>query len=61
MNMTITIDNRDIEIICICPPIPSRCADWQAGVAGEYDEDSKFGYGATPDEAVQDLLWQLEE
>ena len=48
------------------PPIPVRCLDWSA-VTDDYDgaEDSstrsQIGRGATEQEAINDLLDQLED
>jgi len=41
-------------------PIPSREFDWSA-VPENYDLGSPIGYGRTKQEAVDDLLDQLEE
>lgn len=52
-----------------CPPIPVRDMDWSA-VTDDYDVDcdqdgyfsnSPHGRGATEQEAIADLLEQLEE
>lgn len=50
------------------PPIPTRAADWSAIDQDTYDgaEDSgrrahTIGYGRTEQEAIDDLLAQLEE
>jgi len=47
-----------------CPPIPVRSVDWSA-VTDDYDgaPDShcQIGHGATEQEAIQDLLDQLED
>lgn len=51
----------------ICPPIPDRRHDWSAIDDSTYDgaEDSanrhQVGYGATEQEAIADLLCQIEE
>jgi hypothetical protein len=62
-----------IETSCECPPIPVRSMDWCASIKdGDYDYDwdgegwisvgtDPVGYGATEEEAIQDLLEQLEE
>ena len=38
-----------------CPPIPFRGADWCAYFDGE-EEAGNYGYGATEQEAIDDLL-----
>ncbi len=54
----------NIKTVFVCPPIPSRNHDWQAYVEGtiDGDPDSKaiIGTGATEEEAVADLLEQLD-
>jgi hypothetical protein len=42
------------------PPIPMRGADWQAIDEDTYDYDSPTGYGATEQEAIDDLMWKIE-
>lgn len=36
-------------------PTPNRNWDWQATFEG-YDEGEPIGYGATPEEAIKELL-----
>ena len=52
-----------------CPPIPDRRFDWSAVDLDEYDCDcdqdgffslGPIGHGATEQEAIDDLLEQLE-
>ena len=44
------------------PPIPDRSNDWSAIDDSTYDgPGSPIGFGATEQEAIQDLLTQLEE
>ena len=43
------------------PPIPMRCCGWAAIDDDTYDIDSPTGYGATEAEAIEDLMWKLEE
>jgi hypothetical protein len=45
------------------PPIPVRSFDWSAIDTDTYDGDprSPIGYGATEQEAIGDLLSQMEE
>jgi hypothetical protein len=44
------------------PPIPMRCMYWGAIDDETYDgEGSPIGYGFTEQEAIEDLLWQIEE
>lgn len=46
----------------VCPPIPVRDMDWSAIDADTYDgEGCPIGRGATEQEAIADLLEQLEE
>lgn len=44
----------------VCPPIPVRCFDWEA-VTDDYDEGEPIGRGATEQEAIDDLIWQIED
>lgn len=45
-----------------CPPIPVRGADWSAIDDSTYDgEGCEIGRGATEQEAIADLIWQIEE
>jgi len=41
------------------PPIPTTRFDWSAWIDGR--EEWKAGHGATKDEAIRDLLLQIEE
>jgi len=55
----------DMDVTCIKtsydpPPVPFRSFDWKA-VVGDYDEGDPVGYGATEQEAIEDLIWQIEE
>lgn len=43
----------------IRPPIPVRHCDWTATRDG-YEPGDPIGYGATPEEAIEDLLDQEE-
>jgi hypothetical protein len=43
----------------ICPPIPVRDMDWCAYPDGE-EENGGYGYGATEDAAVADLIMNLQ-
>ena len=43
------------------PPIPWRNCDWCAIDDETHDLDSPCGYGATEQEAIENLLWLLEE
>jgi hypothetical protein len=56
----IIVNGNIINLHHVCPPIPSRGYDWQATLDDNEDEGCPVGFGATPDEAVQDLLEQLE-
>ena len=42
------------------PPIPVRCFDWSA-VTDNYEPGHPLGWGYTEDQAIQDLLDQLED
>lgn len=42
------------------PPIPQRHLDWSA-VQDGYEPGAPIGRGATKQEAIEDLLYQLEE
>jgi hypothetical protein len=44
----------------VCPPIPIRTHDWVAYRDGE-EEAGGYGYGATEEEAIKDLLDNEEE
>jgi hypothetical protein len=44
----------------ICPPIPDRRFDWSA-VTEDFDLGSPNGFGATEQEAIDDLRKQIEE
>jgi hypothetical protein len=44
----------------IYPPIPIRIFDWVAYFEGQEKEGLR-GYGATKDEAIKDLMDQVEE
>jgi hypothetical protein len=54
----------NIRTIHICPPIPNRNYDWCAYDNDKFDaenSDSVVGYGSTKEEAIADLLQQIEE
>ena len=55
--MTIT---RTILIHYEHPPIPIRSFDYVALIKGE-EESGNYGYGASPQEALEDLINALEE
>lgn len=44
----------------IYPPIPLRSFDWMA-TTEDYDGGDPIGFGQTEDEAVADLIAQLED
>jgi hypothetical protein len=51
-----------IKTSFVYPPIPIRNFDWSAVDASTYDgEGSPIGYGETEQEAIADLLQQIEE
>ena len=43
------------------PPIPVRRFDWSAIDDDTHDEGRPVGYGRTEQEAVEDLMEQIEE
>ena len=43
------------------PPIPPRCFDWCAVDDDTYEGGCPIGYGATEQEAIDDLQEQIEE
>jgi hypothetical protein len=54
----------NIRTIHICPPIPVRSYDWCAVDNDTFDEENPatpVGYGPTKEEAIADLLRQIEE
>lgn len=64
----------NIKTECVCPPIPIRTMDWIAWDDDSYDasfegsdesgdhwNSSPLGQGATEQEAIDDLLAQIEE
>ena len=42
------------------PPIPQRCCDWSA-VTDDYEPGHSIGRGETEQEAIDDLLEQLND
>ena len=44
----------------VFPPIPLRQFDWSA-VTDNYEPGCPIGYGRTEEEAIKDLLEQIEE
>lgn len=51
-------DRIDVEYVC--PPIPLRCCDYRATLK-DYDEGDAQGWGRTRDDAMDDLIRQIEE
>lgn len=49
-----------IKTVCICPPIPNRSFDWVA-YDDDGDESGPYGWGATEQEAIDDLKELLPE
>ena len=45
----------------VYPPIPDRRFDWSAVNDDTYDAGCPIGYGRTEQEAIDDLMEQLEE
>jgi len=60
----ITVEGHEISLYHSMPPIPFRGMDWQANLTKDDGSDPEdnvpVGHGATADEAVQDLLQQLD-
>lgn len=56
------IAGQDIKVITNYdyPPIPIRSMDWRAYEDG-CEEEAIYGTGATEEEALSDLAWQLDE
>ena len=56
------IAGQSIKVVTsyVCPPIPVRTSDWVAYEDG-CEEENMYGYGATEEEALSDLAWQLDE
>jgi len=50
-----------IRTECVCPPIPLRGFDWSAVDDDTYEPGEPMGWGETEQEAIADLLEQLEE
>jgi hypothetical protein len=48
-----------VSVVRDPPPIPARDCDWSAVVDGQ-EEYGPYGYGATQDGAVENLLSQLD-
>lgn len=44
----------------VYPPIPDRSCDWLATIDGQDPEDGIRGWGATEQEAIEDLKEQME-
>jgi hypothetical protein len=63
MSSRITVvAGRTIRTDYVYPPIPIRQFDWSAVEDNTYDgEGSPQGTGATEEEAITDLLEQLED
>lgn len=55
-----SMDTPSIVTVCICPPIPDRRFDWCAYYDGD-EEGGPRGYGATEQEAVNDLIENTTE
>ena len=43
------------------PPIPIRTCDWRAWYTDDQSDNPNCGWGATPDEAITDLVDSYEE
>lgn len=58
----LTLSNgRDLHIVTdyVHPPIPMRNCDWQAVDDLTYEGGKPIGWGATEQEAIDDLLEQI--
>lgn len=51
---------RKIVTSHVYPPIPIRSMDWCAYYDGE-EENGKYGWGATEEAAIKDLVENYEE
>jgi hypothetical protein len=49
-----------IITVCECPPIPIRSFDWCAYRNGR-EEEGRYGWGATEEAAIADLLDNEED
>jgi hypothetical protein len=62
---TVIIEGKLINIYLTGNPTPHLAWDWQAILdkedTGDPEDFYRLGWGSTPDEAVQDLLRQLED
>lgn len=66
---THTVNGIKVHTSHVCPPIPVRTMDWSA-VTTDYDADCDqygfhsshpIGWGGTEQEAIDDLLEQINE
>lgn len=72
MTQIIEVEGHRIAVSYTCPPVPFRNCDWEASIEdGDYDYDwdgegwirlgtDPIGYGSTKEDAIQDLLAQLD-
>ena len=51
---------KRIETSFVYPPIPIRTCDWQA-TFDNYEPGDPIGWGATEQEAIEDLLAQVDD
>jgi hypothetical protein len=51
--------SRPIVTHFVCPPIPDRRFDWQA-TFDDYEGGDPIGFGRTEDEAIEDLVAEVE-
>jgi hypothetical protein len=52
----------NIKAVHVCPPIPVTFCDWCAFDDDKFDEEYPVvGWGKTKQEAIADLLQQIEE
>ena len=50
-----------IRTTYVYPPIPHRCFDWAAIDDDTYEGGGPIGYGATEEEAIADLMEQIDD
>lgn len=55
VNIGIPMQRPEIKTEYVYPPIPRRQFDWRA-TYGDYDLDDPMGWGATEQEAIDDLI-----
>lgn len=59
---TVIINGKE-EVVTtenVCPPIPIRVHDWQAWIDSTYEYGMPVGEGKTEQEAIDNLIEQME-